>query len=585
MSNSFYSSEKLKDLRLRKIIRILGVFFVFILIILLRLFYLQISQGSKFSNLGEKNFLRTEVISPRRGNLLDRNGILLAANRPVFDLYWEGLGGKSLSLDQTELLKKLETILNFDIEKDLNINVIKVAEKYSRRTILKKDISFDELCCVSEQCAGAPNLVIENRFKRVYPHKNIACHVLGYLSREEERYTTIGRYGLEKVFQDELKGEVGYILNIINSKGTKLAQKDFKDARAGNDIKLTLDLKLQNIAEELFEKDQEGAFILMDPETGAVHVLLSYPSFDPNVFLEPISQEDWEGNLSLNNPLLNRVTTAVYPPASIFKLITFAAGLEEEIVAFDSEFNCKGFTNFCGRKYHCIRHTGHGRLDLKSALAYSCNVPCYNIAFKTKINQLADYAYRFGLGRKTGFLLQEHSGLVPTNEWKIAAKGEPWWKGETLSASIGQSFTLVTPLQMARMVSGICTGFLIKPRIIEQEEIEKEKLEISVKTLKFLRDSMQEVVKSGSAKSLGRVKDFEVHAKTGTAQTSSLSKEKISKNQFEHAWLASYFRYKNEKPLVMVVLVEHSGSSGPARQIAANFLENYKKLKESGVII
>ncbi len=573
--------ENLQVIRNRKIMQILYGFLLFIFILIVRLFYLQIDQAEKFSSLGEQNFLRTEVLSPPRGNLLDCNGVLLAANRPVFDLYWQGSGNRNFSQSQKELFKKLEAILQLDLQKDSKINVIKTTEKYSRRVLLKADISFEELCCLCEQCSDFSNLVMTNRFKRIYPYNNLASHILGYLNRQEENYTTIGRYGLEKIFQEELKGERGYILSIFNSKGRKLSEKEFKEAKPGNDVKLTLDRKLQAIAEQLFEPEQSGAFILIDPQDGSIKALVSFPNFDPNVFLEPIMQEEWEGKLSFNNPLLNRVTQAMYPPASIFKLVTFAAGLEEKIMDFNTEFECKGHTLFCGRKYHCIRHWGHGKLDSTLALAYSCNIPCFEIALEIKINQLADYAFRFGLGRRTGFLLPERTGLVPTYEWKAGVKGEPWWKGDTLSVSIGQSYILVTPLQMARMISSICIGYLVKPRILEQEEVEREELEISEKTLEFLRESMREVARRGSAKILGRIEDVEIYAKTGTAQTASLGKERTSKSQLEHSWLASYFFYKNEKPLTMVVLVENVGSSAPARNIAAKFLNEYKKLKES----
>ena len=533
--------------------------------------------------MGERNFLRTEFISPTRGNLLDCNGILLAANRPVYDLFWRGSGVRRFSEHQKNTLKKVESILDIEFEQNSKIQKIKYAEKISKRVLLKSDISFEQLCCISEQCADSSNLLITNRFKRSYPYHNLAGHILGYLSKQEEKYSTIGLYGLEKMFQEELKGEVGHVLNIINSKGRKLSQLEFKDAKSGNDINLTLDLQLQSIAEKLFEKDQSGAFILMDPQDGAIKVFLSYPNFDPNAFLKPISQQDWNNKLSYNNPLLNRVTNAIYPPASIFKLITFAAGLEEKIITPDEEFKCVGFTKFGGRKYHCIRHWGHGQLDSKTALAHSCNIPCFDIAQKIKINQLADYAFRFGLGFKTGFLLPEHSGLVPTFEWKVATKNEPWWPGETLSVSIGQSYTLVTPLQIVRMISGICTGYLVRPRILQQEEIDFQELQISQETLGFLQNAMREVVIQGSAKALNKIKDFQIYAKTGTAQTISLEKERVSKEQLEHAWLASYFNYKEEAPLIMVVLVENVGSSVPARNIAGKFLVEYKKLKNKKI--
>ncbi|MBD3231903.1 hypothetical protein GF322_04550 [Candidatus Dependentiae bacterium] len=558
--------------------QILYAFLGFIFLIILRLAYLQINQSEIFSDLGQKNFLITEVVVPQRGNLVDSQGVLLASNRPVYDLYWEGSGNRLLSVEQQELIKKLKDICQ--IKLDSHIEKIKNAEKYVRKILLKEGISFDQLCKICELCVTCSNLIILSRFKRIYPYKNLAGHVLGYLSKHEQDYSSIGLYGLERLFQDRLKGEVGYILNTTNSKGRKLNQKQLKDPKSGDDIKLTLDYKLQIISENLFEEGQSGAFILMNPFDGSIKSLVSYPNFDPNMFLEPISQGEWEEKFSVDKPLLNRVTNAMYPPASIFKLITFAAGLEEKVIDSNSKFNCKGFTKFCGRNYHCIRHWGHGEIDASAALAYSCNIPCYEIGLKIKINQLADYAYRFGLGRKTGLLLPESSGLMPTYEWKVAHKNEPWWKGETLSACIGQSYIQVTPLQVARMISGICSGYLVRPRILQDEIVQTEKLEITEETLDFLRGAMKDVVVRGSAKILNKLKDFDIYAKTGTAQTSSLQAKKISKEQLEHAWLASFFQYKDEDPLIIVVLVENVGSAEPAKKIAARFFIEYKKLKE-----
>ncbi len=560
-----------------KIKQILYGFILFVFVVILRLFYLQIDQKDKFSNLGEKNFLRRETLPSVRGNFLDCNNVLLASNKPVYDLYWQGGGFKSLDEKQKNILQKIDEILQDDIALNSKFNEIRFSEKYSRRILLKENITFNELCCISEQCNDSYNLVIVNRFKRFYPHGKIASHLLGYLSRSE-KFITQGRTGLEKMFQDKLKGESGYIKYVTNSTGKKLEQKEFRNAKQGCDIKLTLDFRLQKIAENLFENDQSGVLIVMDPQYGAIKVMLSYPNFDPNLFLDPISNDDWNEKFMYNSPLLDRTTNALYPPASVFKLITFAAGLEEGEIDEDTEFHCKGFTFFGGRKYMCQRRWGHGDLDLKTSLAYSCNIPCYEIAQKLKINQFAYYAYCFGLGRKTNFLLNEKSGLVPTYEWKVATKGEPWWKGDTLAVSLGQGYLLVTPLQIARMISSICTGYLIKPRILQDEDIEIEELLIANSTLDILRESMRKAVKKGTAKLLRRLVDFKIHAKTGTAQTTSLQKEIVKKSQLEHAWFASYFKYKDQDPLTLIVLVENAGSSRPAQTIALNFLKNYQKL-------
>ncbi|MBU4269263.1 hypothetical protein KJ644_02885 [Candidatus Dependentiae bacterium] len=547
-----------------------------------RLVYLQIKSKSKYLTLGEKNFLRSEILTPLRGNIVDCNGNLLVSNRPIYNIYWKGSGEIKLLTLQQNILNKISLILNTNFLDENYLKKINYINKNFKKILLKKDITFEQLSQIYEQCEDSYNLDIETSFSRFYLYNNLASHVLGYLSRDFQDYTTKGLAGLEYALQDRLKGETGYVLNVTNSKGRKLDQVDFCKPKQGQDLMLTLDLELQKIAESCFEPDQVGAFILMDPKDGAIKVMTSIPSFDSNLFLKPISQEDWNKYFIQSDVFLNRATTATYPPASIFKIITYAAGIEEGIINPDTDFFCRGYLNFCGRKYHCINHLGHGFMNSRSALAYSCNIPCFEIAQKMNINDLADFAFRFGLGNKTGFLLAESSGLVPTYEWKYAVKGERWWKGDTLSSAIGQSYILVTPIQVVRLIAAVCTGYLVRPRILVEEEVYNQRVPVSSSTLHFLRDALKSVVEIGSAERLNRIKDFDIYAKTGTAQTSSLDIDNKDKKFLEHGWIASYFRYKGESPLAMVVLLEHVGSSGYASRIAAKFLQKYRRFRENG---
>lgn len=523
--------------------------------------------------LGERNSLRTEVIPPLRGNLYDCNRVLLAANRPVFDLCWQGNGSPVLTEKHLTLLNGLSTLLNINLQD--RMNTIKWAERYSRRILLKKDIGFEPLCQISEQCAGFEHLVIENRFERIYPYGSLASHVLGYLSRVEQ----IGKDGIEKFFQEHLRGQAGYAKTVCSATGARIRPAEHLDAQPGNDLVLTLDSTLQKLAEMLFEPYHSGAFILIDPENGAIKALVSHPNFDPNIFLSPISQDEWENKFSVNTPLLNRATCALYPPASTFKIVTMTAGFEESVFNQGSNIVCRGHTTFCGRKYHCQRKIGHGALTPREALAVSCNIPCFEIAKRLSIDTFALYAMRFGLGKKTNFLLPEGVGLIPTSMWKKVCKKESWWAGETLSASIGQSYLLATPLQLVRMIASVCTGCLVKPRILENEPIEKEPLCISPHTLAFLQDSMHLAVEQGTVRRLKGLHDFNIHAKTGTAQTCSLTMEKTDISHYENGWLTCYFRYKNERPWAMIVILEHVGSSVPAVEFTKEFLKAYQQIR------
>jgi len=564
------------QIRNRKILTFLGFTLLALFVIALKLFHLQIINGDYFFRRSELNFLRKETILSQRGNVVDCNGVLLATNRPVFDLYWYGGGLYRLSQRHSEIIKNLKEILGDDI---IDEGKIYRAERYANQCLIKKDVNYQDLCKISEQCSDCANVFINKHFKRIYPYGSLCSHILGYMRKAESENLFEGCYGLENIFQKELKGERGYACNVINASGKKILVKEFKDSISGSDIKLTINANFQNALEAFFQKGQKGVAVVMDPEDGAVKAMVSYPNFDPNDFLGSISEKDWTEKFETFNPLLNRSIHAVYPPASIFKMITFAAGLEEGVVKRDTKFNCKGHTLFGKRKYNCNRRWGHGTKSVKELLSFSCNIPCYEVAQKISIDQLAAYAMRFGLGSDTGFLFKDKSGLVPTSYWKQAYKGEQWWQGETLSASIGQSFLLVTPLQIVRMIASICSGQLVKPRIMCSEEIEKYPLFISEETLEFLRDVMKEVVDKGTARVLNKFKDFSIHAKTGTAQIIGLEKQKKEKSsQLEHAWFGSYFSYKNQKPLALVILVENAGSSRPALAIADKFFSVYGKL-------
>lgn len=564
------------DARSAKILKILYGFCVAVVIIVARLFYLQIEQGVFFKAMGQHNCLRTEVILPLRGNLLDCNGVVLASNRPVYNLYWQGGAAGKLSSYHIALLKKLETIADRTFTSEEQLEALRQAERRASRVLLKADLTFQQLCQISEQCSNVASLVIENRFKRLYPFQALASHVLGYLSRVEN----IGRAGLESAVQDELEGQKGYRVHVINATGKTLEEKVCKEAIAGSNITLTLDYELQVAAENSFDEKQLGAFILMDPETGAIRSLVSHPNFDPNIFLESITQEEWQEKMVVNRPLLNRATCALYPPASPFKLVTYAAGIEEKLLDPTTVFDCQGHIMFCGRPYHCMRHTGHGCLIPRQALGVSCNIPCFMIAKRIKVDRLAMYAGWFGLGQKTDFLLPEKSGLVPTTMWKKTVKHERWWGGETLSMCIGQSSLLVTPLQVVRMVASICTGYLIKPRLLESEVIAKEPLKFKPETLKLLREGMKEAVNMGTGHIFSFISGFDVYAKTGTAQTCALDKEKRYKHQYEHAWVTGYFTYRGSKPLALVVLLENEGSSTIALQFVNKFLRKYREIKD-----
>lgn len=542
--------------------------------IISRLIYLQIYANDLFYQLSMNNFTRLKTIQSPRGNICDINGNLLATNRPVKNLVWQGSGQRKLCEDQLHAINKISQITNLEITESL-LKKILLAERCEKELLLSEDIDFGALSKIEEQFANHKNIVINNDFKRFYPYDKLACHIIGYLGTMY--ITKIGKMGIERIFEENLKGKEGLKKTTINSLGKKISDTEIEKTTTGQTIVTTLDLNIQKLCEESFVDDYAGSMIIMDPKNGAIRALLSRPDFDPTVFLNPIPDHEWQ-NILQTKPFINRALNACYPPASIFKLVTVASGLELGLIHSESYFKCNGHIIFGERRYHCKNHTGHGRLTIKQAMAHSCNILFYKLAQLMSIDMLAEYAKKFGLGRKTGIIFPESEGIVPNTEWKYRTKGEHWWTGETLSTSIGQSYLLVTPIQVARMISGLFEGYLVQPRILEQEPVIQTHLNIKPDTIDFLKDSMKKVVTSGTGIRLNNIKDLTVYAKTGTAQTCSLQKANMTNSDLEHAWFVGSFNYKNEKPLTIVILIEHTGSSRIALNVAKKFLNQYRQL-------
>jgi len=565
----------------QRIIIFCGIVGIIFIAIVARLSYLQINLSDYFLTRSQQNCLHISHTHSARGTILDCRSKLLATNRPRTLIAWAGSGNRTLTTDQQAILALLDTTLDAPISTNNELMLaIMRAERNKKSTIISTDISAEQLGKLSEQLPQDCNIQIISDFQRYYPYQTSASHLLGYLGGiNAENY---GKMGLEKLLEDTLRGQKGTVLSIIDSIGRNINQTILQHALTGGDICTTLDIELQAICEHVFSPELSGAFIIMNPLDGSIMSMLSRPNFDPNIFLQPISQDEWNVLIE-KKPFLNRGLNATYPMGSIFKLVTISAAFKEGIVPCDMHYTttCKGYYKFCGRKYWCNNHYGHGQINIAQSIADSCNIIFFNIGRKIDIDTLAYYASLFGLGKRTGISLPESSGLIPTRAWKKACKGESWWPGETLSATIGQSFNSVTPLQVARMISAIFTGYLVKPRILVDEAIEKKPLEIPLHIRKFLKRSMKRVVRCGTGSRLKRFKDIKMYAKTSTAQTSALEKRVLGGQYLEHGWFVGNFTYKDHTPLTIVILVEHAGSAQVAASIAQKFVGEYKKLMDS----
>jgi penicillin-binding protein 2 len=539
--------------------------------IVLRIGYLQVRQHSVFSLLGEKNVLRREVVAPPRGDIVDCHGLLLATNRPVITLVWHPSGKRTLSDHDVAIITQVAEYIAADVP----LTKIAHAEKTGRRYTIARDLSFELLSKIAEPISRCPNLQIITDFQRFYPRGTHACHAVGYLSALDQT----GMMGLEKIFEELLKGAPGELTRTVTSSGRELELLLTQNPLPGESIKTTLDSEVQAIAEAVFPSDKSGVIMLMHARTGALEVLLSYPGFDPNIFLGKISTEEW-ASLAAGKPFINRACMA-YPPASLFKLVTITAALEEGIIQKDSCWACHGSILFASREYHCNNRHGHGIISFDEVIAKSCNIPLYEIARKIKIDTLEKYAKKLGLGRPTGILLPERVGLIPSVHWKRTVKKEPWYPGETLSTSIGQGPLLANPTQILRLIIGLVDGYLVKPRLLEQEAIEYEPVDISPSTRDALKQAMRHVITHGLGQKLRAFRKLTILGKTGTAQVVGLDSVREERHEFiDHAWLAAHLTYENEEPRALVIFIEHAGSSRVATDVAKAFLREYCQLIE-----
>jgi penicillin-binding protein 2 len=555
-----------------KIYSIIILFLIALCCVAARLVYLQLYLGKALESLSIRNFTRYNMILVPRGDITDTNGQLLATNRPVTNIFWSGTGQNNLSEEQSHALEQISKIIPLG---HIEIKNIAYAERYKRQLKLATDVPFNQLSKIAELFQGNKNIKIQTHFERYYPCQMLASHVIGYLGTETYGIYS-GKMGLERYLQNDLIGKTGVIQVIVNSFGKPIAEQQLNQIVPGKNIRTTIDLGLQKIAEHAFPSQFSGACIVMESSTGAIRSLLSRPSFDPTYFLRPIDRAWWQG-FSEQHPFLNRAYNACYPPASLFKIVSMAAFLEEGIITPTSFCYCNGEFHFGDRILHCHKEQGHGRVSAMDALAVSCNILFWEAGRHIHIDTLAQYAAKFGLGEKTGFSFPEKNGFIPTSEWKRKSRGERWWPGETLSACIGQTFMLATPLQIARMVASTATGHLVKPRLLEDEEIDRKPLSIQPSTLAFLQQAMRQVVKCGSARRLSGIKHLNIFGKTGTAQTGSRDKKLLGKEFISHGWFVVNFKYKHHPFLTMVIIVEHAGASSVAVQVAKEFIIQYKK--------
>ncbi|MFQ6066400.1 MAG: penicillin-binding protein 2 [bacterium] len=537
------------------------------LILLARMTWLQLIEGERYFDISKNSRLQLLPLPCTRGLVLDRNGKKLTHNEASF-----AVGAVPANVSNPDhLLDELARILKLD--KKAILERLRRASNPFKPVVLKKNVGMSTVTFLLEKKEEFPGVVIIAQPVRTYPYRALSSHLVGHLGEVSQAELSrssgygiemgdlVGKMGVEKVYNRYLQGEKGGRQVEVDAHGRTLRTISEKDPLPGHNVYLTIDLRIQEIAEKELGK-RKGVVLIGDPHTGEILALVSHPSFDPNLFSWGISDHEWNRLRDEPlHPLENRAIRGEYPPASTIKVITASAALEDGIISKEDTFFCGGSLTVGRRVFKGWKEGGHGRINLEEALIHSCDVYFYQLGLRLGVNRIIRYSRLFGLGEPTGIDLgSEKQGFLPTPEWKKTYKDEVWYGGDTVNLSIGQGYILVTPIQMLKVISSIANGgYLIRPYLIKKivsprgdliKEFQPQKMgrvPLSSATLKFLRKSLRGVVQEGTGWR-AKNKVVEVSGKTGTAE--------LSEDQKPHNWFIGYAPSSHPR-LAIVVLVEN----------------------------
>lgn len=563
--------------------------FLLVLVVIASFYWLvQVVHGSNYRERAENNRLRKAPVRAARGLIFDREDRLLAENVPSYDLLLDQSRAQNLDKSLEFAAKALQKPID-----ELRA-VLERAEGRSpfRPVLMAENLSLSQVARFSVETLEHPEFEIEVGHLRLYRHGPITAHLLGYLGEATENELggsestirvgdLVGRRGLEKNRDRELRGEDGERVFVVDSRGRLRDEHGKREASPGSDLRLTLDLELQQEATRYFE-NRVGAAVALDPRDGAIRAFVSSPSYDPNSFARRLAQSEWREILDApNNPLQNRVIQNAHSPGSIFKIVVATAGLTENEVSTSDRFYCPGYTKIYNRRFRCWKSAGHGWVNIHEAIQFSCDVYFYHLGQKLGIEKIARYARLFGLGRPTGLdLVGEREGLVPDPAWSLAKRKTKWYPGETISVAIGQGPLLVTPLQLASLMATVANGgFRVTPHLIQGMEHKREKVALDERALTIVRRALWAVVNDKGTGAIARTPALEIAGKTGTVQVVEqktwVDSSELPFDKRDHAWFLSYGPAENAE-LVVAVFVEHGGKgSVEAAPLAKILYEKY----------
>lgn len=560
----------------------------------LRMQHLQVDQADEFRLLAEENRINIRLIPPTRGQIFDRNGVIIAANEPSYRITMV----KEDAGNVDDVIARLSSLVELD-EDELNraLTEMQRSAPFLPVTVAER-VTWDDISRVAVNAPALPGVTPEVGLSRLYPRRGDFAHVVGYVGpvseRDLARYETpdpvlriprfqIGKVGIEARHEEALRGRAGAKRVEVNAVGRVMREIDRREGTPGADMQLTVDSKLQSYIQARLG-EESASVVVMDVTNGDLLGIASSPSYDPNKFVRGISVPDY-GDLRDNDhrPLASKTVQDAYPPGSTFKMVTALAALDAGVVAPDETVWCPGHLEVAGRRFHCWKRAGHGHMNLEQSLRESCDVYYYDLALKVGIERISETARRLGMG--TAFSIGMSAvteGLMPDKDWKQRERGAGWVIGDTVNASIGQGFVLSSPLQLAVMTARLATGNEVTPRLVrrvgvtEPELIGGQDLGFNENHLRQIRRAMYAVSNNRRGTAYGsRIIEeaYRMAGKTGTSQVRNItaaerargvtSNDDLPWNRRDHALFVNYAPH--DRPQIAVsVVVEHGGGGSAA---------------------
>ncbi|MCL2022146.1 MAG: penicillin-binding protein 2 [Betaproteobacteria bacterium] len=609
MNDFQHTQRELKHFKRRLLVAIFAIL-VFFCLLFANLFYLQVTRHGHYTTLAEGNRISLVPVLPNRGNIVDRNGVVLARNYSAFTL--EITPAQTHDLEET--IDRLAEIVTIESKDRRRFHRLLQESRNFESIPIRTKLSDEEVARFVARRYLFAGVDIKARLFRQYPEGALAAHAIGYISRinekdeawirqskEEENYKGteyIGKIGVEQHYEFELHGVSGYEQLEVNAHGQAVRVLDRTTPMPGNNLRLTLDSGLQKVAEDAFA-GRRGSLVALDPRNGAILALVSSPTFDPNLFVDGIRFDDWdELNNNPDKPMLNRAIHSAYPPGSTFKPLMAMASLVQGKRRPEQAISDPGYFNFGNHRFMDDKVGGHGSVDMTRSIVVSCNTYYYQLAADMGIDNIARFMGQLGLGQHTAIDISgESKGILPSQEWKKRHFSKPeqqkWYAGETISIGIGQGYNSYTPLQMAHAYANLLNyGRVFRPHLVDSivnpttgriRKIEPQparEIPLDPKHVNFIKSAMAGVNKEGTGARAFAGAPYESGGKTGTAQVYSLRGQRyiagrVQERLRDHAWFVA-FAPVEEPQIVVAVLVENSGfGSQFAAPIARRVFDYY----------